>query len=257
MNTTIAPTKIEVPYPDTAPLELVLITGPCRVQFTTTDAPVWMTGTYEDPSGVLPIAVTPGARTVIQQRFDPTSGLWQAAAPRLALAFGTARPFAIEIQTGAGDNVYDLGGLPLSRVVVKAGAGRFELDWSSPNPTPLALIDVSAGAGAITARGLANANFSAMKFAGGMAACTLDFSGDLRRDANVRVDSGLGSIDLLVPATTALVAKAKTFATAKRATGAFTVRGDEYLTPAASNGARPLIEVEVSLAFGSIAFATT
>ena len=256
MNATMTTQKIQLPYPDGAAPELVLTTGPCRVRFGTTDEDIWMTGTYDDPTGVLPLEVTGGERIAMTQRFDPT---WftGAALPRLELAFGKSRPFALEVRTGASENVFDLGGLPLSRLVVKAGAGRFDLDWSAPNPSALTLIDISAGAGAIAARRLANANFTALRFGGGMAACTFDFGGALRRDGTVRIDSGLGSVDVIVPAATAAIVRAKAFASARRATGSFSVRGDDYLTRPAADGAHPLLEIDVSLAFGALNLATT
>ncbi|HYK97563.1 MAG TPA: hypothetical protein VEU77_04145 [Candidatus Acidoferrales bacterium] len=256
MAATITTQKIQLPYPGSAEPELILTTGPCRVRFGTTDEDLWVTGTYDDPSGVLPLEVTSGDRTAITQRFEPTlfSG---AAMPRLELSFGKSRPFALEVRAGASENVFDLGGLPLSRVVVKVGAGRFDLDWSAPNPGTLSLIDISAGAGAITARRLANANFATLRFGGGMAACTFDFGGALRRDARVRIDSGLGSVDITVPSATAATVRAKAFAAARRATGTFTVRGDEYLTQPAADGVHPLLEIDVSLAFGALNLATT
>ena len=256
MSTTMTTQKIQLPYPEGAVPELTLVTGPCRVRFGTTDEEVWMTGTYDDPSGVLPLEVTPGPRATLAQRFDP-AWFTGAALPRLDLAFGKTRPFALEMRTGASENVFNLGGLPLSRLVVKAGAGRFELDWTAPNPAVLSLVDISAGAGAIVARRLANANFSAMRFGGGMAACTFDFGGTLQRDAAVRIDSGLGSVDVIVPAATAATVKAKAFASARRASGGFSVRGDEFLTKPAVEGARPLLEIEVSLAFGALSLATS
>lgn len=256
MNATMTTQKIQLPYPEGEVPELTLMTGPCRVHFSTTEEDVWMTGTYDDPSGVLPLEVTPGPRAVLAQRFDP-AWFTGAALPRLDLAFGKTRPFALEMRTGASENIFNLGGLPLSRFVVKAGAGRFELDWSAPNPTVLSLIDISAGAGAIVMRRLANANFGAMRFGGGMAACTFDFGGTLLRDATVRIDSGLGSVDVIVPAAMAAAVKAKAFASARRTSGGFTARGDEFLTKPAVEGAHPLLEIEVSLAFGALNLTTS
>ena len=253
---TMTTQKIEIPYPDTGTLELGLRTGPCRIRFFAKEQPSWIAGTYDDPTGMLPLEVTPGPRTLISQRFDLTA-FNVVALPTLELSFGKTRPFAMEIQTGASENLFDLGGIPLTRLVVKAGAGRFDLDWSAPNPAAMALLDVSAGAGAVSARHLANANFGAMRYGGGVAACTLDFGGTLTRDATVRIDSGLGAVDLIVPATTAMSVRTKAFASGRRVSGGFVARGDDHLTRPALEGARPIIEVEVSLAFGSLGLTTS
>jgi len=38
-----------------------------------------------------------------------------------------------------------------------------------------------------------------LKFSGGVGNYTLDFSGELQRDATVTVDSGLGNLSLIIP----------------------------------------------------------
>lgn len=255
MATVAEQQRIEIPYPETGELTLVIRTGPCRVRFTASDGPAWLSGTYTDPTGALPLQVRPGATTVLSQAFEPTSFTGMVL-PRLELAFGRTRPFGLEIQAGASENTFDLGGLPLSRLSVKAGAGRYEIDFAKPNPTAMTVLELSAGAGAIIAKGLANANFTSLRFGGGVAACTLDFSGQLLHDASARIDAGLGSVDLFVPALTPTRVAAKSFASARRATGAFVTQGDTYYTQPALQGARPLLDIEVSLAFGSLNLAT-
>jgi predicted membrane protein len=47
--------------------------------------------------------------------------------------------------------------------------------------------------------GLANSNFTTMTFSGGAGNFTLDFSGDLQRDAVITVDSGFGNVSLIIP----------------------------------------------------------
>jgi hypothetical protein len=255
MSATMTEQRIEIAYPDGAEPSLLLRAGPCRVTLAPFDGPGWISGVYSDPGGALPLQIVTGALTVLSQRFDPVvfSG---AALPHLDLRISRERPFAFEIQVGASENHFDLGGLPISRLALKAGAGRFDIDFATPNPTALSLIDLSAGAGSISARHLANANFALLRFGGGVAACTLDFSGALTRDAAARIDSGLGSIDITVPALTAARVSTKTFATARRATGGFIAQGDVYSTAPALQGARPLLDIDVSLAFGSLSLTT-
>jgi len=255
MSTTITEQRIEIPYPDGAEPSLVLRAGPCRVSLAPFDGPGWISGVYADPSGSLPLQIVPGQMTTLSQRFDPSvfAGI---ALPRLDLKISRERPFAFEIHVGATENRFDLGGLPLSRLVLKAGAGRFDLDFATPNPTSMSLMELSAGAGSISAKHLANANFSMLRFGGGVAACALDFSGALTRDGAARIDSGLGSVDITVPALTAVRISAKTFATARRATGDLIAQGDVYSTAPALQGARPLLDIDVSLAFGALNLAT-
>ena len=252
--TTSAPTdvlNIEVPYPTATGLALQVRLGPCRVRFTPTDGPSFITGTYGDQTRTLPLDVqTQGGVVTIAQRFTPMS-FNTVDVPRLELGISRSRPFALDIQAGASDNSFDLGGLPLTRLTLKAGAARFETDFSLPNPTPMTMLELGMGAGSFIARRLANANFSELRLGGGMSASTLDFSGTLQRDAHGRIDAGLASVDISVPASTSARFKATAFAAGKTVVG-LTAKGDSYYTPSALEGKHPLLEIEVSMAFGNL-----
>ncbi len=64
-------------------------------------------------------------------------------------------------------------------------------------------LQYETGASTVTMTGLANANFKTMEFKGGAGSYTLDFSGQLRTDATVRVKAGVGTMRIVVPAQTA------------------------------------------------------
>ena len=248
--------KIEIPFPSAAEPTLILRTGPCRIRFTVSEGPAWISGTYDDPTGVLPLEVHPGDVTTIGQHFDFTA-FSNAVLPRLELAFSRERPFALEIESGATDTTYDLGGVPLTRLNVRAGAGRFDLDFASPNPTTMRSLELSAGAGALSAKRLANAKFASFRLGAGVAGCTLDFGGELAQDAGARIDMGLGSVDVFVPAATAFRLRAKTFASAVRSGAGFVKQGDTYMTAPAVEGKHPLIDVEASVSFGALNLSAT
>ena len=255
MSQTVTQQKIDIPYPDVAEPALLLQLGPCRVHFSVSDGPAWIAGAYTDPSGVLPIEVRPGATTTISQRFDPAA-FANVTLPQLELAFSRERPFTLQLNTGASESTFDLGGVPLTKLVVNAGAGKFDLDFALPNPTTMRSLEISAGAGAMTAKRLANAGFTFMKCGGGVSATTLDFSGALVRDASVRIDAGLGSVDVFVPTLTPVRVRTKTFAAGVRASGGFSKQQDGYATTAAIQGAHPLLEIEASISFGALNLAT-
>ena len=254
MNATPTRTKIEIPYPDAPSPTLLLRVGPCHMRFAPSDGPMWIAGTYDDPTGALPLEVRAGPVTTLSQRFDLPA--WTGTRlPRLDLAIARTHPFMLEINAGASESAFDLGGLPLARLVIKTGAGRFEVDFSQTNPVAMSLMDLGTGAGAFGAKHLANANFSTLRLGGGVSAVTLDFAGELRRDASVRIDAGLGSVDIIVPPVTAAEVRTRAFAASKRATG-FTEKGDAFYTAPALEGKRPLLTIDVSVAFGSLALTT-
>lgn len=259
MTTVLEATRsISIPYPGAGDATLKLRLGPCRLRMVAGDGPTWIAGSYEDRVNVLPIDVeVDGATATISQRFGPTSFVAVSAAPRLDLTIDRARPFSLVIETGAGDHAIDVGGLPIVAFELKAGAGRYELDVSAPNPAEMRSMELATGAGQLIARRLANANFTTLRVGTGMAGCAVDLSGRLERDASVRIDAGLASIDLFVPATTAMRLRAKSFAAGIAVTGPVSRDGDEYRTPAATAGAHPLLSVEASLALGQLTIHAT
>jgi hypothetical protein len=93
----------------------------------------------------------------------------------------------------------DLGGLALKSLTVKDGAAQVNLSFSELNLIEMSHLSYSTGASEVTLRDLANANFSTFDFDGGAGSYTLDFSGELQRDATINIDSGLSELILIVP----------------------------------------------------------
>src|ERR671932_2660873 len=177
---------INVAYPAAEDLHLRIALGACRFKASPGDGEDWVAGTCHDPTGKrAPRVLEEGGRVTITEA-EPSFERIQAVfggVPRYELRFGKERPFSLTIETGASDFDLDLGGIPLSRLVVRQGAGKFELDFPRPNPERMELLDVSTGAAGIELENLANANFSEMRLSGGAASYDLDFGGALSRDA--------------------------------------------------------------------------
>ena len=105
----------------------------------------------------------------------------------------------LTINAGAYEGRYELGGLSLTGLTVKDGAADVELSFSEPNKTEMSVLRYETGASSVTLSGLANANFSTLIFSGGAGSYELDFSGELKDDAIVRIESGAGNVQLIVP----------------------------------------------------------
>ncbi len=50
------------------------------------------------------------------------------------------------VQFGASESTFDLGGLPITRLVIKKGAGKVDFDFSAPNPQLMGLLKLEVGA---------------------------------------------------------------------------------------------------------------
>ncbi len=108
-------------------------------------------------------------------------------------------PMNLSIESGAYMGTFEFGGLALSNLTVKDGAAQVELAFSEPNLTEMSVLHYETGASDVKMTGLANADFSMMDFSAGAGDYTLDFSGQLQRDASVKISSGLSNIIIVVP----------------------------------------------------------
>jgi hypothetical protein len=108
-------------------------------------------------------------------------------------------PMDLSIRAGAYKGRLELGGLSLTSLTVEDGASDVELSFSAPNRTEMSVFRYQTGASNVTLEGLANANLNTLIFDSGAGNYTLDFSGDLRRDATITIQSGLSNVTLLIP----------------------------------------------------------
>ncbi|MBI5945069.1 MAG: hypothetical protein HY864_11920 [Chloroflexi bacterium] len=108
-------------------------------------------------------------------------------------------PMNLTIEAGAYKGFFELGGLALNNLTIKDGAAEVELAFSEPNPAKMSVLHYETGASNVKMIGLANANFDLMDFSSGAGDYTLDFSGDLQRDASISISSGLSNLIIIVP----------------------------------------------------------
>ena len=108
-------------------------------------------------------------------------------------------PIELAIQAGAYQGKMELGGLALKSLTVRDGASDVELSFREPNQTEMSILRYETGASKVTLTGLANANFSTLAFSGGAGNYSLDFSGELQRNAVVTIEAGFGDLSLLIP----------------------------------------------------------
>jgi hypothetical protein len=114
------------------------------------------------------------------------------------LTLGDA-PMDLTIESGAYDGTFELGGLSLNSLTIKDGAANVELSFSEPNQVEMSTFRYETGASQVTLSGLSNANFNILDFSSGAGDYKLDFSGDLQRDASVKIASGLSNFTIVVP----------------------------------------------------------
>lgn len=247
-------TEVNIPYPGTSDLSLRIGVGACRLRLVPGDDGAWVKGTYRDPSGSLPLKISQEGSTVhlTQERNWADVFGWLGNPPVLELALGREHPFALTLETGASENEVELGGVPVTRLVTKHGAGRINLSFSAPNPGEMTLFNLAAGAGDLNVRDLANANFAEMVVEGGAAAYRFHFGGALRRNAHARIQAGVCSVQLAIPRSLAAKVTTESVIGGLAVGDGFTKREGAFWSGAAIAGAEPVLTVQVSVALGSL-----
>ena len=110
-----------------------------------------------------------------------------------------SEPMDLVIKSGAYDGTFEFGGLSLTSLDINDGAANVELAFSEPNQAEMSTFRYSTGASDVKMTGLANANFTLFDFSSGAGDYTLDFSGDLQRDASIKIESGFSKIIIVIP----------------------------------------------------------
>lgn len=110
-----------------------------------------------------------------------------------------SQPMDLTVNAGAYTGEFDFGGLALTGLTIKDGAATVEADFSRPNLVEMSVLRYETGASNVKLKNLANANFTSMQFNSGAGDYTLDFGGELKRDATITVSTGLSNVILIVP----------------------------------------------------------
>lgn len=247
-------TKINIEYPAVESPRLSVSIGACRTRIVPGQGKPLVSGTYHDPTRSVPVKIVEEGDTVrITQRQRWSEILnWFSGIPEFELNLGTGKPYQLLVEAGASEHQMDLGGLPLSRLEVKYGAGKMAIDFSAPNPQPMSMLSLGAGAGSIEVHNVANANFAEMILEGGAASYKIDFGGDLQRDGHVRISTGISSVELVIPTTTAARLYAESVMGSFNADRKFSKKDGAFWTEAALAGQSPVLTIHMSVALGSL-----
>jgi hypothetical protein len=108
-------------------------------------------------------------------------------------------PMILAINAGAYKGELELGGLSIKSLDITDGAAEVRLSFAEPNKVEMERLRYQTGASNVELSGLANANFSEMVFRSGAGEYRLDFSGDLKRNAVVTIESGFSQVTIVVP----------------------------------------------------------
>lgn len=194
-------TPIRIPDLEVEDPLLHLQLGACRLRVRPGAVPGWAEGTYHDPGGRDPVRLhVEGNRVTLRQdrSLNRAVGLFEGV-PSCELTLGDARPFRLEVDTGASDVELDLSGLPLRGLSLRVGAGAVDLRILAPNPVEADEVRLQVGAGGLEAVGLGNLAAASLRVDSGAANVSLEFPGELRRPLAVHLSAGMSAVRLVLP----------------------------------------------------------
>jgi hypothetical protein len=158
----------------------------------------------------------------------------------------------LAINAGAYQGDFDLGGLSLKSLKVSDGAADVRLKFSKPNLVPMESLRYQTGASNVRLTGLANANFASMVFRSGAGDYTLDFSGQLQRDADVAIESGISQVTIVVPEGVSARVIFEGGLSNVDTYGGWQKSGEEYVL----NGSGPTLSITVDMGAGNLVLRT-
>ncbi len=118
---------------------------------------------------------------------------------RLRLAFNDAIPLNLKVNAGVGDARLSLSGMKISRIEFESGVGGAKMSAYEPNSIPCEYVRLKNGVGGFDATGLGNLNFKEFEFEGGVGGANLDFSGEWKQNADIRIQVGVGGVTVRMP----------------------------------------------------------
>jgi hypothetical protein len=118
---------------------------------------------------------------------------------RIRLGVSDAVPLRLSVKTGVGESRLALSGLQIARLDFETGVGGVKISAYDPNKIDCERIRMRAGVGGMNAVGLGNLNFREFDFEGGVGGADLDFTGEWKRDAEIRIQVGVGGVTVRMP----------------------------------------------------------
>ncbi len=236
-------TYIKIPYPAVGDLHFKITAPMTTLDISPGLSAVWATGKYSDPKSVIPYfqKLTGGSAEIILMgafayRTSPR------LLPHLKLAFGRLKPFALALELGDLGDHLNFGGLPLTALDIRYGAGSQVLEFSSPNPQEMAHLTLAADAGPIQVDNLSHANAGEIRLNGDATVYRLNFGGELARSASLRIGVRVARVEIALPSGAAVKVEGAP-PTGGPAAGDFTHVDHHYWNAPARKQKEPLLTI--------------
>ena len=250
--------ELDVPFPDAENPELQLTIGVAGYMKINPgeDKLVQGTITYDVPEWRPEVNQTP-SHVSIKQRETITRSVWGSPRNDWDVKLGSAKPYRLMIKTAVGRGLLNLGALPLTDLYVDTSVSQNRINFQEPNPQTINMLRVKTGVGETTITGLLNANFKEMRLDGGVGSVKLGFTGEgLRHSATVRVEGGVGELDIRLKEGIPAIFEIDGFTTVNTQGRVFKESGgfgnSVYVTDNYQEAGEPALRFRVSLGLGGV-----
>jgi hypothetical protein len=158
------------------------------------------------------------------------------------------RPMDLKVFAGAYSGDFELGGLSLTSLRIADGAAEVHVNFDQLNQVVMENFRYETGASSVVLTNLGNANFRSMAFQGGAGSYELDFSGQLQDDANVRIQTGLSELTVVVPDELDVSVRIEGGLTNVNTSGGWGQSGGYYT----NDGDGPALEIIIKIGAGNL-----
>lgn len=159
-------------------------------------------------------------------------------------------PISLDMGFGVCDAMVDLGGMEISDANFATGVCSFDLNFSSPNKIDCSNLSVKTGISSVTVENLSNAHAKSVEFNGGLGSMKIDFGGKLVADCDVRVKTGLGSVDISIPSDiNTIITTPESFLTSVDVAGFYSQGGGVYRSSVTKG---PQLKIHIESAMGGV-----
>jgi hypothetical protein len=165
----------------------------------------------------------------------------------LRLALSDRIPMDLDLELGAVRTDLELGGLRLRSLQLSTGASETDLRVSTPNPVGMTSLEFEVGAASLEATDLGRLNVETVTVEAGVGEVRLDFGGLQRPETRVRVEMGLGSLEIRIPSDVGIYLTRSTFLAPLDAPG-LVREGEAYVSPGwEASPVKVYVELEAAL----------
>lgn len=142
------------------------------------------------------------SRNTLEVQFDKEG--WfdherERTVAEIEIELPTEGDLQLDFKIKAGEINMELGGLRILDFALETLAGEVNLDFDEPNRIEMASMTLNTKVGESKFRRLGNARFRDADINGGIGELTIDFSGDMAKDAVARVDLDIGETVIVLP----------------------------------------------------------